>query len=236
MNCKATHSAISLQESESGVTRLGVLAGQTRPKSGLEVVPASRFQSQENAEELKTNDTFGQFGASSLESAVLQLSLENRLQEKMLLTGSTMYKMTWRHRATQLGQRIFARQASVPRISGRDSILLLKGWGTPVANPANGKPENFQKRKQKAVARGVKMGTTITDIQMQAKLVDLTNPVRLTASGETLTGSNARMGTLGQLCPNHSRWLMALPPEWDEFAPTETLSVLKSRRDLSARI
>lgn len=46
----------------------------------------------------------------------------------------------------------------------------LAGWGTPVAQPANGTPEQFQARKQAAVDRGVKMGTTITDIQMQANL------------------------------------------------------------------
>lgn len=44
------------------------------------------------------------------------------------------------------------------------------GVGAPVANPANGTPEQFQARKQAAVDRGVQMGTTVTDIQMQACL------------------------------------------------------------------
>ena len=46
----------------------------------------------------------------------------------------------------------------------------LAGWGTPVSNPANGTPEAFQERKRRAQARGVQMGDTITDIQMQAHL------------------------------------------------------------------
>ena len=55
-------------------------------------------------------------------------------------------------------------------------------------------------------------------------------PMRLTVSGEILTGSSAEMESGGQLDPSHSRWLMGLPPEWDDSAPTATPSQRKSRK------
>jgi hypothetical protein len=44
--------------------------------------------------------------------------------------------------------------------------------------------------------------------------VAMTGPVRLTASGQILTGSDAGMESGGQLNPRFSLWLMALPPAW----------------------
>lgn len=99
----------------------------------------------------------------------------------------------------------------------------LSGWPTPnAASPQNlrGKGTDPEKR----IEQGRQVG-----IQDAVRYLIHDQPARLTASGQMLTGSSAGMESGGQLNPAHSRWLMGLPPEWDDCAPTETPSMLKRR-------
>ena len=61
----------------------------------------------------------------------------------------------------------------------------------------------------------------------------LCTPARLTGSGELLTGSAAAMESGGQLRPEHSRWLMGYPAEWDACGVMAMPSTRKPRKSSS---
>ena len=225
--------------------------------SGQVVVPVNRSRKREKHEDSQTRGTCGLHGSTSFVSATLQSSLANRLQTALVSTGSTLYLLTWKVRTTKLGRQICALRALAHRmsdkgysswpspvtndatgsthcyISGDHSKIALKlpgaarlaGWATAAAAAeAGGTPEQFLNRKRRALANGKRLGVSLTSLSLQALL-----------SGQMPNGSRLQTANIGQLNPEHSRWLMGYPPEWGNCAPMVMPSSRKSRQRLSRR-
>jgi hypothetical protein len=105
---------------------------------------------------------------------------------------------------------------------GLSETVPLASWPSPAARDyRHANTKSYRER-----------GGQCQGEQLNNAVVHLTpGPARLTASGQMLIGSCARMESGGQLSPEHSRWLMGFPAAWGNCAPTATqLSPGKRKR------
>jgi hypothetical protein len=131
---EGTHSATSLLASGAGPSHSDSQGGLQLSLSGQDLAHASPSAQREGKGERLIDDTSGLSSSASLRSADLQLSLENRLRQRLEGRGSREYALTWKHWSMESGHPICALRASGHRISDNAST----GWATPTANDAKG--------------------------------------------------------------------------------------------------
>jgi len=173
-----THSAISSQGLECGVTHFDKQDGLTTDEFGLEVAHVNLSPRQAKERGLMTSGTYGRTGTISSRSAALRSSLVNRLRAKTDSLGSTLYKLTWKERVTPSHLSISALRASVLRTSDNDffswptpttrdwkdggnpnvnvplngllgRVVWMTGWLTPLTNDATGSTHAHQGSQDK---------------------------------------------------------------------------------------
>lgn len=120
-------SVISSPASVSGRLLCGGPGGEMIKKFGQALALANLSARQAKEAGLLTSGIYGPHSSTSLRSASLQESMVSKLQALTASLGSTLYKLTWKVRATPQGRPICALRASVLRTSGNDCT----GWPTP---------------------------------------------------------------------------------------------------------
>lgn len=280
---KASHNAISSPELEAGLSRYRSQEFPRLNACGRAVRRASLLVWLEQEKGKTTPVTWLLPFSISSRTAGLHSCLGSKLQQQLpKISGSILYSLNWRKKATPAGLPYSQLVASAHRISETDFSSVRTNWPTPTANNGTGAGTsgregglNLQTAAATAawptpttrdhkdgkeclnVPTNSLLGREVWKVGWGAPTVQnakhgsysesetrrdpnnlhnqcyLTHPIRITASGQMLTGSDAKMESSGQLNPAHSRWLMGFPPEWDDCAVTAMQSSRKSQPNSS---
>ena len=191
-------------ESAFGPMPCDVQAGPIAALFGLALAPANLSARQAKEMGLLTSGIYGRHGFTLFHSVDLQLSLENRLREKTSTLGSILFRMIWKPWLTPSG-----RYRSRHRASGRQiSVNGYIGWPTPIAQDVTGSTHCY----------------TGTNPDGSKKIaMKLPGAARAHVYGILPNGRPAPTANGDRLNPDLSRWLMGIPREWRNCAPTVTL-------------
>lgn len=155
---------------------------------------------------------------------------------------------TSRNQEHQSGRDLeaLARLSAVPTPQAMDTMPAKTGEaleramaGRAIPGRNGGAPRNLREEARLAAVTtpsdwkdtsGMSESGVDPDGSARSRLDQLPRQAQLAASGPTATGGTAATRSIGQLDPAYSRWLMGLPPEWDDCAVTAMQSLPRSRR------
>lgn len=252
--------AISSPELQDGHSHYDSPESRRLRAAGRAVRRASHLVWLENKSGSKIPVTWLQPFSTLSQSLILQCYLGSRLETLLGNTGSILYSWTWKQKVTSAGLLYF--QQAVRARPTSETELSLAPWPTAAARDHKGGYEGGRMRNGKfstdtldvaaqlasypAPLAAYPTPLTVPDSPksrgqlsgsfrrlMEPCLPDLDAPVRITSSGQMLTGSDAGMGISGPLNPAHSRWVMGFPPVWDDCAVMAMPSSRKSARTSS---
>lgn len=198
----------------------------------------------------KTKDTparrqYCQRAASVPRTKEIDSSLERSWPSPCAQNGTVNGYKDW--------EKVIARKEA-GRQQNLQDVVVLAAWPTPTANDFKGSGKTVIRKDGKdrtfdrldyATEQGLAawptprardnhtegQGKHSPSLPRMVEKVAPPGPIRITASGQMLTGSDAAMESSGQLNPAHSRWLMGFPPEWDDCAVTAMPSSRKQQQN-----